>query len=371
MELVARRRGVQFGRMTIEQPKQAIASIQCLRGIAASMVVLHHLQNQTQRLGLPYVPADVLQAGVDIFFVISGFIMWVTTAGCSERTAGTFYRDRVARIAPLYWSVTMFMVAIMVVAPSVLSTSALDGSHIVQSLLFIPARHPVTGTYLPTLIPGWTLNMEMFFYLLFGAALFVSGKRMKLRAGILLSTLVLLVVIGVVVGPTGAFGFYTQGMLIEFGAGICIGLAYMSGRVVRSRWWWGITILGFLALAVQLAQPSALDRAIAWGAPAAAIVTGAALGPRASARALERLGDWSYALYLSHPITLAGCQKAWLLMPFAAPVELFPPFALAVVILCAGAIFRFVERPATRATKALLGMGVAHRSPTRVMPAAF
>lgn len=362
MELVAPRRGLQLGRMTIEQPTRTIEAIQCLRGIAASMVVLHHLQNQTQRLGLPYIPAETLQAGVDIFFVISGFIMWVTTAGRPERTAGAFYRDRVVRIVPLYWMVTGFMVAVMVVAPSVLSTSALDGSHIVRSLLFIPAPHPVTGAYLPTLIPGWTLNMEMFFYLLFGVVLFISGTRTRLRAWLSLSSLALLVAIGAVFRPAGAFGFYTQGMLIEFAAGIGIGLAYMNGRVARSRWWWAATAVGFGALALQLAHPSALDRGLAWGAPAAAIVAGAALGPRVSARALERLGDWSYALYLSHPITLAACHKAWSVLPSAVPVGLFPLFALGCAILCAGAIFRFLEQPATRATRRLLGSGAASRS---------
>lgn len=344
--------------MSTERPHRPIEAIQCLRGVAALMVVAHHLQTQTARLGLAHVSADALQSGVDIFFVISGFIMWVTTAGRPERTAGRFYRDRLVRVVPLYWAMTALVVAVMLVAPAALSTSVLDGGHIVRSLLFMPAPHPVTGTYFPTLIPGWTLNLEMFFYLLFGGAMFVAGGRTRLRAALMASALVMLVAIGVVVRPTGVLAFYTQGMLIEFAAGIAVGLAYVSGKVPRSKWWWGLAASGAVALATGLPHPFHVDRALAWGAPAAAIVGGLALGPPLSSRPLKRLGDWSYALYLSHQITLAACHKAWLLLPAGVPAELFAPVAIGCAIGAAGLIFRFVEEPASQAIKAQLAAGV-------------
>ena len=75
--------------MTVERGGN-FAAIQSLRGIAALMVVLFHLDYQVERLGLASYGVERLTAGVDIFFVISGFIMWVTTASRPQRTATPF-----------------------------------------------------------------------------------------------------------------------------------------------------------------------------------------------------------------------------------------------------------------------------------------
>src|SRR3954471_22053033 len=74
-----------------------------LRGIAASMVVFVHLDVQLKRLGYGTLDAPWLASGVDIFFVISGFIMWVSVARRPATSAGEFMRNRLIRIVPLYW----------------------------------------------------------------------------------------------------------------------------------------------------------------------------------------------------------------------------------------------------------------------------
>ena len=84
--------------MTVEGSRPEIVSIQMLRGIAATMVVFVHLDVQLRRLQLGSIDSGWLTSGVDIFFVISGFIMWVTTVRRPQTTAAGFMRNRIIRI---------------------------------------------------------------------------------------------------------------------------------------------------------------------------------------------------------------------------------------------------------------------------------
>ncbi len=336
--------------MTIEASRADIVAIQSLRGIAALLIVIYHLENQMVRLGADWPHIAALQAGVDIFFVISGFIMWTTTSARPDRTAALFYRDRIIRIAPLYWLMTAFLVFVLAVAPGAAETAVFDAVHILKSFLFIPAEHPATGFYQPTLILGWTLNLEMFFYLIFGAAIALGGRNLNLRAGMLLLALSALVVVGAWLQPGGVVGFYTQDIVLEFGAGVLIGILHGRQAVRPTRWSWLFVGGGFAALALVAFFPLQLPRALEWGLPAAAIVAGAVFVPPVSMVPLQRLGDISYSLYLTHPITLAVLGKAWSEIG-AAPPGLFPLVALPATIAVAGLTYRFAEVPLMRLAK--------------------
>jgi peptidoglycan/LPS O-acetylase OafA/YrhL len=317
------------------------------------MIVVHHLQNQLGRLGLPQAEWYALPAGVDIFFVISGFIIWVTTASRPERTALAFYRDRVTRIVPLYWAMTMILAAVLVAAPGAASSAVLDASHLAWSFFFIPAVHPTTQLYQPTLIPGWTLNLEMFFYAIFGAAMAASGASLRLRCSIVVLTLIAVATAGYVVPLGGVAAFYAQDILAEFALGILIGVAFMERRLVKSNWFWIPLGLGVALLVAQTPLIEAESRLFRWGLPSALIVLGAVFVPQSGPVILQWLGDWSYALYLSHPITLAASEKFWKAAG-GLPHLLFPAFALAVAILAAWIIHRTAEIPMSRMARQLM-----------------
>src|SRR4051794_18164497 len=108
-----------------------IHSIQYLRGIAAIMVVIYHLQIQLQRMHYNGTFPDWLSSGVDIFFVISGFIMWSTTID-HNMSVYEFIVRRLIRIVPLYWTVTTFFVIMMFVAPNVFQSSKFYLPHVVS-----------------------------------------------------------------------------------------------------------------------------------------------------------------------------------------------------------------------------------------------
>ena len=336
--------------MTIETPRETFVGIQCLRGLAALTIVFYHLEVQTRRLQMPWPHLPVLQAGVDIFFVISGFIMWWVSATRPDRTTWDFYKDRARRIVPLYWLTTAFVVAVLFVAPNALRTTVFDVEHIVKSFLFIAARHPVSNGFQPTLVPGWSLNLEVLFYVIFGIAIAVSGLNLARRGAIIISTLAGMVLVGWIARPQGVVGFYLQDLEVEFAAGVLLGVAYGKGWLRRSSMWWIAVAAGMLSLIFVEFVPLGLPRAIEWGVPATAIVVGGALVPSFSFPPLERLGDWSYSLYLTHPITLAASSAAWQTSGLRL-AALYPIVAVTLAVAAAGLTYRLAERPIDRYLK--------------------
>src|SRR5829696_2873445 len=154
-------------------------SIQYLRGVAALMVVYTHASVQTQRYADVELPFSAHgAAGVDIFFVISGFIMWMTTIGDTPTSKPLpFISRRISRIVPLYWVLTTGIVIVGLVRPDLLSSTVITVWHVLASFFFIPYPHPAdNGSLVPVLIPGWTLNYEMFFYAIFACSLTVKPK---------------------------------------------------------------------------------------------------------------------------------------------------------------------------------------------------
>lgn len=325
-----------------------VVSIQYLRAVAAMMVVVHHLHLQLARLGYDGSWPQWLPAGVDIFFVISGTIMWLTTAGRAV-TPGRFMAKRIVRIVPLYWLLTSVVVAVMVVLPAVLQTSRFALDHVVASYLFVPWRHPATGLMEPALIPGWTLNYEMFFYLLFGLALALPAAA-RLAA----VTAALLALVGLQAlepRPGTALAFYSSSIVLEFACGMALAWAYRRGLSLPA--WAGAlgVAAGFALLALDLPDGT-LPRLVQWGFPAVLIVAGAVSIERRHGMPrlafAHVLGDASYSLYLSHTIVLAAFGRFALDAGLAyrpAGRALFAVTALAVVTIVAILLYRLVERP--------------------------
>src|SRR5215475_10218712 len=146
-------------------------NLHLLRALAALAVVYYHT---TSEAGLNLSPAIGSHA-VDVFFVISGFIIARSAAGSSKR----FLLRRIIRIAPLYWIATLVVFGLALSRPQILHNTRADYRQLLCSLLFIPYDTPQAGT-LPTLILGWSLNYEMYFYLVFAIALAAVPRRASL-----------------------------------------------------------------------------------------------------------------------------------------------------------------------------------------------
>ncbi|SIP93201.1 MULTISPECIES: acyltransferase [unclassified Bosea (in: a-proteobacteria)] len=339
-------------------------NIQALRAVAALMVVLAHAGHETEALGpkvgRAVVDLSMLQlgAGVDIFFVISGFIMVYTSAGLYGQPGAPrqFLLRRFIRIAPLYWLLTTLLLAGALVAPQLLNVPIGDWQHVLSSYLFIPSLRG--GEIRPVMALGWTLNLEMFFYLLFAATLVLP-----LRSGITALALILsgLALCGALFQPAQVqLAFWTQGIILEFLFGCLLALAYRRGARLKGP-------AAALAVAVGLAamvRLPGLDDApgwppvLRWGVPALLVVAGAALyggkAPRI-ALLLAGLGDASYSLYLVHPFALRPLREVWTrLVGGALPLETYVLCAVGFGVLVALATHRFVERPLLRVCQSWL-----------------
>ena len=341
-------------------------SLQSLRGIAALLVVYFHAVLQIRfALGRPQTSLPVFgAAGVDLFFVLSGFVMWTSTAGRDLSPLG-FYKRRLVRIVPLYWIVTLAACLIALLLPQLLRSTVFTFEHALTSFLFLPWPNPGLPSTSPDLlspvvIPGWTLNYEMFFYLLFGCTLLVPQQnRPTAVAGLIGLTLIAAHFLSPLV-PN--LHFYANSMMLEFLAGIVIAAAIARWQLPFPRFWPAAVLILLVALCWVEALDLQVDRVLRLGILAALIILGAAAAERAEtaprAVLLEHIGDASYSVYLVHVFVIAalrGVTKAFEIQIVGAGGELlFLAAALIGSVTVGMLVHRLVELPSTRFTSRLL-----------------
>lgn len=334
--------------------------VQVLRALAALAIAALHAQADAQTLaearGQSFTPLFRLPwaAGVDVFFVISGFIMVHASRGLfgKEGARGAFLKRRLARIVPLYWAVTVLYLAVALAMPALLNSALFEPWPILASFLFIPFARP-DGAVQPLYSLGWTLNFEMLFYALFAATI-VWPRRLAVPA--LIAILTGLAALGRAGPWPQPIGFWTSPMILEFAFGLAIGFARAEGVKLGTPARLVLAAAGLALLGLEGARPDGVAETIrpfVWGLPAALIVAAAALGEeRAGAntavtRAAVMVGDASYALYLTHPFVIRGLRA------LAARVEgaampggwAFVALALAGATIVALIVHAVFERP--------------------------
>ena len=197
-------------------------SIQYLRAFAAFGVVLFHSLDGTGH-DFPFGAA-----GVDLFFVISGFLMWTTTAR-EDAEIGRFVVSRLRRIVPLYWIATSLTLALSSLAPHFFYQATWQPVRVIKSLLFVP-QTGIQGGIFPVLYQGWTLQYEMFFYALFALAMCFALRR---RLWVLTAIIGGLTLTGMIVPETQdpLLSTYTDPICLEFLAGAWTARLCAAGRM--------------------------------------------------------------------------------------------------------------------------------------------
>lgn len=285
-----------------------LVSVQYLRAVAALGVVVWHAQGQ---MGL--ATTQVLQAGIEVFFVISGYVMWLIL---DQRPVSpmVFLRKRVARVVPLYWLLTTLMVGLLVAAPQLLQSTRFDLAHVVASYLFIAWPNPVEGVGLkPVMIPGWTLNYEMAFYALLAVAL---AFRARWRATIVIGMLSLLALLSLVPMPP-ILHFYASPFMADLALGVMLAIVMKRMPDAWLRWGAPAVLIGGALLLVGAAvmDAEAHGRLFLLGLPTTLLVGGIVAVERSGALpslpVLKALGDASYPLYMIHPVLLSAMAQLW------------------------------------------------------------
>jgi len=167
--------------------KSELKSLQILRAVAAISVVYFHIGSAASTsITIPVFGSF----GVDIFFVISGFVMaMVVSNGQGPRS---FVISRLSRIIPLYWILTTCLLLLAAIKPELLNSTTVNLLNYLKSLFFIP-YFKENGTLYPMLSVGWTLNYEMFFYFCIWISLIFS-KRYYIHSTIILISIFYFVV---------------------------------------------------------------------------------------------------------------------------------------------------------------------------------
>jgi peptidoglycan/LPS O-acetylase OafA/YrhL len=334
-----------------------LVSLQALRALAALVVVATHVQvDLVARLGLPHALPDlhVGAIGVDVFFVISGFVMVTSSERLYGRLSGAsiFLTRRIFRIVPLYWICTTLYLAIPRLFPE-LERSHYGSGLVIASYLFVPYARP-EGMF-PVAGQGWTLNYEMFFYVIFSVAVLCRRRAAVALAAALLAAAVC---VGELFGPLPQpLGFWSDPLVLEFALGMGLGLAYAEGLRLPAWPRWILIAVAVALIGAVSAGPNPIgwQRVLGWGLPAALLVIGACFGKPGSshpwvALPLVAVGDASYALYLFHPFSVRLFRELCLrgfIDPGSEPF-LYLALALLVAVAAALAIHYFLERPFTR-----------------------
>lgn len=339
--------------------------MQWLRAIAAMLVMLFHTSQGVQfRTGaLTSRWTNFGACGVDIFFVISGFIMTVTSAGRTFQL-GDFVIKRVLRIMPIYWLFTLLKAIALLLIPSLVLFSVFSVPNVITSLLLVPYDTPGRGM-VPLIIVAWSLEFEIMFYLVFGVCRALLPERWVVAITLIFLTMTATYL----AGPASyVINFYARPVVFEFLFGILLGRLFLNDRLPRKRVCLALIAIASAALLI-LPQGGETTRFLLWGVPSAALVCGMV--------ALEKhyrlwqwpvmtfIGDSSYSLYLTHTLAVP-----FIMLPLrylhpglvGSYIYLMPMLPLQVLIGCIA--FQFVERPVTlmlqRRYKAWKAFGEAH-----------
>lgn len=327
-------------------------SIQLLRGIAALLVVMSHVSYKAKQYNINVLNwFNVGSSGVDLFFIISGFIMCYTTHN-RDISFNRFIKNRFNRIIPLYWFLTFIALAVFLIKPSLINSSG-GTTGIIDSFFLLPSGHK----YL--IQNGWTLSYEFYFYLIFAIAIFIFSNRQK-RYFAIIATLTCLPLIGLLINTGNSYlAFMVSGYLLEFALGIFAFLIFKNfnfGKVLSIL----ALVLGLTLLIYQnfnTASDFVFSRVVNFGIPMFLIFIGTISIEDVFSESkniihgfFEKLGDSSYSLYLAHPFALSPiamiCKYLGIIQP-----SLFLLLLTSSAILSGFFVYYFIEKPLAKLIK--------------------
>jgi exopolysaccharide production protein ExoZ len=340
-----------------------IHSIQCLRAFAAILVVYHHSLNLEAAYGRSYQQSfyhlhNFAAIGVDVFFVISGFIIsYIGSEMMGKSLAREFLTKRFVRVNPIYYLFS-FLTFCVYLPRKTYHFSIVES---IKTIVILPIE--ISKSFIwPILNVGWTLSFEWYFYIMFSLLIFAN---IRFKEWLMFSMIVLLVLLNLVVSREfSVTRFVTNPILLEFGFGILIGWLYKKGSVspvlacssliISILWFASLIYWGFGN--IEGGGPVvdgclALRRVLLWGIPSAFLVFGCLFLEKNKYVAafwklniLQILGAASYSIYLVHTMLFLLIDSIFkrighYYLDFMALIQLF--IGVAAGIFC----HYYIEKP--------------------------
>jgi len=356
-----------------------IESIQILRAAACLSVMVYHLMGLSNDYasGVLWFPtAAVLKAGLEVFFVVSGVVMVITTFDQFGRpgSARRFAIHRLSRIYPPYWILTGVLTLYWLSNPGAINSKS-GGVDLLASWTLAPAPQ------LPLVPVAWTLSYELMFYVVF-FMLMVFVRRSALPAALLVWAAA---VVAYGLTPPMArpqayhFDFLFSPFVLAFICGCLTGLAFRTGRLRNPLVWLGLAALWIAGDLVWIAATDAPDNEPIWVrtalylAPSAALAHGV-LGLEANKRWvsaprwLVACGDASYSIYLVHILILHAAYRFLYADVFKGFGWAFPPFCAIASVGAGWLYYRYFERPSSALAKKWLERATARATGDNATP---
>jgi len=280
-------------------------SLQILRGFAAWMVVFHHIV-QSYFMGEESnsfwsMANQYGKFGVDIFFVLSGYVMGLISQKYTNNGTA-FFINRIYRIYPIYWFYTVLLIISILIFPADTYLTWWNHNSLLMSFALIPNLNPNGYGHVPTLYVGWTLTYEIFFYFLFALILFSKAPKPAITCACLLLIIAILSVDNNFLGHSSL-------LLIEFALGISAFIFLNhTNELIHSRKLFLslIMICTCTLLAWHVKTQATIFKALLATDIVVLFVTLEPIFARNSflTRFLVNLGNYSYSTYLNHIIII-------------------------------------------------------------------
>jgi exopolysaccharide production protein ExoZ len=323
--------------------------LQYLRGLAALAVVYFHISLQYNELGLfgLYLPVFGKE-GVDVFFVLSGFIICYI-AQIRPKAPRAFIWDRIVRVVPLYWFYSALMTTMLILLPEMVKSGQFDLTHIITSFIFMPHAHPIfSEQYWPVVIPGWTLNYEMFFYFIFFCSLYLLKG---IRLAFIIITIGSLVALQLLFTMPYPLNFWGNPIVLEFLFGMLLAkvvIKYGAAINIKLSLLVSVLIVLFSCVFFDLNNPFLIGLSAAllvfW-----VVVINLKTKP-INLLVLKLLGDASYSLYLSHIFVISVVNTVCKKLPFENSVNgfIFIILSFSLSIIVGVFSYQSIEKPIVR-----------------------
>ncbi len=342
-------------------PIARIEPLQLLRGLAAILIMVKHAIYEVDQIAPDFNHSSYqnYRVGIDIFFVLSGFIMIYISRGQSGiSSAKEFIFRRLLRIVPTYWFYTFLLLAVALVIPQVLGKAEFIPVDFIQSLFFIPHLN-VAGEMQPFLANGWSLNYEIYFYVVFALCLILPARYS-------LWAMAAYFVASIATGFFGAGGvlldFYGHPIVLEFLAGAIIGYLFLKNIRLPSYFIYvGLAFIIGAVLGLIFIEPFEAY-GFFYSKPLVGILSVAllVLPKKAEYMLMPRwgvfIGDSSYTLYLAHPFAIGAVTQVVLLLGLEDILNPWLMFFFIAVVAIVGSCIAYVviEKPLLSFTKGLV-----------------
>ena len=276
--------------------EKLLTNIQILRAFAALNVVYFHILANAEKYNNPVIFLNFLNGwgsnGVDLFFVISGFVM-VFRQKTKQKSILIFFKDRIIRIIPNYWFLCLSISLCLYLFPNGFNTMTFSTSWLLGSMLFVSQ---IFVKKEPIIFVGWTLEYEMLFYLIFG----ISLATKSITKSVLATTITIIILI---------ISFELDVIMIEFIYGMIIGLVFTISKI-RKKMGLFFLVFGVISLISTLYfKTNEINRIVTCGIPSALIILGAISIPQVKIGLLSKIGDASFSIYLIQAFTIPFFYK--------------------------------------------------------------